>query len=110
MTYQEFSDVNVSQGFQTVFVYTNDVTGGLFMNLLLFALFIITFLGSFFASKKLSGQGDMAASFAAAGFFVAGAAIILSIVPNLINPFSVIVSIAVAILGAIWLYLSRAGE
>jgi len=106
MTYTEYSSVNASEGLQVLFVYANDVTNGLFINLFLFALFLITMMGSFFASKRTTGQGNLAVSFAVAGFFVAGASIILSLIPNMVNIFTVIISIVVAVIGVLWLYLA----
>ena len=110
MAYQEYSSVNASEGIHVLFIYANDVTGGLFINLLLFALFIITMIGSFFASRRQTGQGDIAVSFAVSGYFVAGASILLSLIPNMVNTFTVVFCVAIAIVGSLVLYLNKSSE
>ena len=108
--YQEFSEINASEGLQTLFIYVNDVTDGLFINLFLFALFLITMFGSFFSSKRLTGKGDMSISFAVAGYFTSGLALILSLITGMINIFTIIIVIGIAIIGTIWLWLSKTTE
>lgn len=110
MTYTEYSTVNASEGFQTIFVYVNDVTSGLFSNMLLFGLFVITFLGSFFASKRQTGSGNFAMSFAVAGYFVFGASLIMTLVANLVNIATVVICFAVAVGGTLWFYFGDKGE
>lgn len=110
MTYTEYSSVNASEGFQEIFIYVNDVTSGLFSNMLLFSLFVITFLGSFFASKRQTGQGSMAVSFAVSGYFVFGASLLMLLIPNLVNVGSVVICFVVAIIGSLWLYFGDRGD
>lgn len=110
MAYTEYSTVNSSEGLQVLFIYVNDVTGGLFINMFLFALFIVAMMGSFFASKRTTGQGNLAVSFAVAGYFVAGASIILSLIPNIVNIFTVIISVVVAVIGTLWLYMAESSN
>lgn len=110
MTYTSFSTVNASEGLQTIFVYVNDVTSGLFSNMLLFTLFLVTFLGSFFASKRQTGSGNLAMSFAVAGYFVFGASLIMLLVPNLVNVGSVVICLVVAIVGTLWFYFGDKSE
>ncbi len=110
MAYETLAERNVSEGFQTLFVYVNDVTGGVFTNTLLFSLFVVTFLGSYFAQKRLSTDPNLAMSFAVSGYFVTGLALILSLIPGMVNILSVIICIAVSILGTLWLYLSKSAD
>lgn len=110
MTYTDYSTVNASEGLQVLFIYVNDVTNGLFINMLLFALFVVTMMGSFFASKRQTGGGDIIVSFAVAGYFVAGASILLSLIPNMISIYAVIISIGLALLGTLALYLNKSSE
>ena len=110
MAYKEYSTVNASEGIQVLFVYVNDVTSGLFSKMFLFALFIVTLLGSYFSSKRLSGQGDIWVSFAVAGYFVVGATLLMSLIPNLIDTFTVVITIVIAIAGTLALYLNKSAE
>jgi hypothetical protein len=109
-TYETLAARNSSEGFQVIFLYVNDVTGGLFVNLLLFCLFCIVLLGSYFAQKRQTGTGDFPASFATAGFFIAGLSFLMLLIPNFINIFTAVISFAVAVIGAFWLYQSRTGD
>lgn len=110
MTYTEYSTVNSSEGLHTLFIYVNDVTSGLFSNMLLFALFIVTLLGSFFASKRQTGSGNLAMSFAVAGYFVFGASLLMLLIPNLVNAGTVVICLVVAIIGTLWFYFGDKGE
>src|SRR3990167_10910402 len=86
--YETLADRNSSEGIQTIFVYVNDVTDGLFINLLLFCLFLIVVFSSYYSQKRLTGAGDFPASFATAGFLTAILSFILLLVPNLINRYT----------------------
>lgn len=110
MTYEEFSSRNISDGFQVLFVYANDVTSGIFSNMLLFALFIIVLLGSFFASKRQTGSGNLAISFAVAGYFITGASLIMSFVDGLVNVYTIIICIGIAVIGTLWLLIEGSGN
>jgi len=106
MVYKEFSDVNASEGVQTLFVYVNEVTNGLFSAMLLFSLFMIILLATFFSAKRTSGGEDanFPASFAIAGFITASAAIVMSFVDGLMNITTLVVAIVVSTVGLVWLF------
>lgn len=106
-TYETLANRNQSEGFHVIFVYVNDITGGLFINLLLFALFLVILFASYFAQIRTRNNGDFAVSFAVAGFVVFGASLLLSLIPNLMNIFNVVIALAIAIIGALWLILSK---
>ena len=106
MTYELMNDVNASEGIHTAFIYVNQITGGLFMNMLLFAFFIIVTVASYNLGRR-DGDGDFPASFAVSGFITACLAMIFYLIPGLMNLSTVIISIVIAIIGFIWLIFSR---
>lgn len=107
MVYQTLEEsVNVSEGFHTIFLYVAEIVP-IFIPLVLFAIFIITLLGSFYSQKAITGKGDFPISFAVAGYFTAVVSLMMTLVPNLINTFTIVICIIVAVVGTLWLYLSR---
>lgn len=106
--FQTISDYNTTKGpHVTLLQMPNDVSGGWFVPLLLFVLFTIVNMGTYFSQKRLFGKGDFVASFCVAGFFTAIIAIIMTAMPNVINTFTVVIAIVVAIIGFVWLIISR---
>jgi len=106
MTYQTIADVNTSAGPHTLFVYAAGVVDS-FIPMLIFATFVICLMGSYFSQRRLTGKGDLPASFAAASFVTTIVAFVMSLIPGLIHNSVVIVMVVVSVLGVIWLWLSR---
>lgn len=106
MAYTEFGDYNTSEGITSLFTYSVE-TVPVFVPLLLFAIFIISVVGSFFAQKRIVGRGDLPGSFAVGSWLTAILAIVLSLIPDFIRTGTLVFTIALAILGTIWLYVSR---
>jgi len=79
-TYQSITDYNIGGGFEAPFCYVNQVTGGLFIQLLLVAIFLIFSIGAYFMQKRSVGSGDFPASLAVAGFVTSVLAILLRLV------------------------------
>lgn len=104
-TYRTFSNWNKT-GLDQMFVYASD-TVPIFTPMLLFSLFMITMLASYFSSKRLGADGDFAASFAVAGFITAIVALVLSLMPGMIHVSVTVITIIVAILGVLFLYFSK---
>lgn len=98
---------NVSEGIHVTFLYVNDVTGGLFINLLLLSLFLIVGMGSFIAQKKTTGFGNIWGSFSAAGIITTVSALILSSIDGLVPTYTVIISIIVTIVSVLLLLTGR---
>ncbi len=105
MAYQTFSEWNQT-GLDQMFVYAAEVVP-IFIPLFLFSFFIIITLASYFSSKRLSNDGDLAASFAVAGFSTVILALVLSLIPGLIPTTYVVIVIAVAVLGILFLFFSK---
>ena len=109
MAYRTYASWNKS-GLDQLFVYAANIDNGvgiLFISLLLFSVFMITLLGSYFSSRRMSGDGDFAASFAAAGFLTFIIALIMTLIPGFINMTTVVITLIVAIIGVLFLYFSK---
>jgi len=104
--YKELSEVNVSAGLQELFIYSAEVVP-IFIPLVLFALFTISCLGSFFAQKRLTGRASFPASFAVAGFITLLIAFMMTLIDGLINTSTLIVTLLVTVIGVFWLVFSR---
>jgi len=108
MSYQTFTEFNKT-GIAAIFQYPTqlELVEHIFMPLLLFTVFIIALLASYFSQTRLRGRGDFWASFAAAGYFVVILAFVMSLMEGLINSTTLIITISVAVVGTILLLLSR---
>jgi len=103
MAYQTFQEYNQTD-LTGLFTYPAKVVPA-FTPLILFALFTISLLASYFSQKRLTGRGDFMGSFAVAGYFTAVIAFIMSLVPGLIDLITLVICIVVAIIGTILLLI-----
>lgn len=78
--YEEVGNRNLSEGIHQMFIYNNDITSGLFVNMLLFAIFMIFALGTYYKTRESQGSGDLPMSFAVSGFITIICALLLSFV------------------------------
>lgn len=108
MAYPELVDYNVSD-VAGVIGYSADVVP-ILIPLILFGIFMILLLGSYFAQKRSLGRGNFAGSFAVASWVTAIISVVFSLIPNLIPRGIVVFCIGLAILGSIWLWTSRMDE
>lgn len=106
-TYKSITEYNLSAGLQVPFVYANDITGGLFIKLLLVAIWLIFSIGSYFIQKRNIGSGDFPTSLAVAGFVTSVVAILLRLVPNLVDGLTLAITIIVAGISILYLLFSR---
>lgn len=107
MPYELISNRNLSEGMHVPLVYVNDITGGLFMNLFLFAVWSIFVLGSYFIQKRGVGTGDFPQSLAVGGFVTLVLAIILRLVPGLVSGYALAVCVIVSGLSILFFLFSR---
>lgn len=105
MAFQTFSEWNKT-GLDQMFVYAAD-TVPIFIPLFLFSFFIIITLASYFSSKRLGNDGDLAASFTVAGFTTFILSLVMTLIPGLIPTTYVIIVLAVAVLGVLFLFFSK---
>jgi hypothetical protein len=113
MSYPLANSINMTRGFGDLLCYVNaDVTGFLFVNLLLTSIFLIIALGGYFAQKRSTGQGDFPQWMALGGFVTTVFAFIMRLVTDvngascLVNGGTLAVCIVVTIVGIIWLFFS----
>lgn len=107
MPYQTLDQVNQSEGLQTLLIYTNNITSGLFMSLILFCFFLIIWIGGYNSSKRLTGRSDIAMYFMFAGFSTTIVAVVMSLISGLINRYVVISCVIISCLGALWYFTAR---
>lgn len=93
-----FEAINATQPIDLL-TYANTVTGGLFWNMILLAVFVIAYMG-------LSQRSSSTKSFAATGFLTGIVGSFLFVL-GLIPIFSLLVSIVLAIAGFVLLLFSK---
>ena len=103
--WQTFTEFNQT-GLTGIFTYPAD-TWSAFIPLVLFGLFVIVLLSTFFTQKRLTGRDDFFASLAVAGFFTAVIAIIMGLVDGLVDNYTLTITIMVAIVAVILLFFTR---
>jgi len=112
MAYASITDYNITSGLEVTFCYVNDVTGGIFIPLVLMAIWTIFLLGSYFIQKSRVGSGDFPMSLAVAGFITSIFAILLRLVnyngvPCLVNGLTLAVTIIVAGISVLYFLFSK---
>ena len=93
------SGYNMTSGLQVIFIYVNDITGGIFMKMLLTAVWCIVAFSLFFLQKKAVGTGDIPVSIAVASFTTLVFAFILRLQAGLIDNLSMGVLVVLALIG-----------
>lgn len=112
MPYPMITDMNMTQGLQVPLCYANNVTGGLFVRLLLFAVWIIFVVGGYFIQKRSVGTGDLPSSLAVGGFVTSVFAILLRLVQYngtscLVDGWTLSITIVIAGISVLYLLFSR---
>lgn len=103
MAYQTFAEYNQT-GLAGLFTYPASILP-IFIPLILFGLFCIVFMSSFFAQKRAATKGAFLNSFAASSYFVFVVAIVMSLVDNLINLQTLVVTLVISIVATLLLLL-----
>lgn len=106
MAYKEIADFNTTTGPHSILQYVAEVEP-IFFPFMLFIIFIIASLGSYLAQKEMTGRGNMKASLAAAGFITTCVAYVLSLMPGVIDRYTVVICLIVTILMALLLFLPK---
>lgn len=109
MSYTTLADYGGTEnGLQVLFLYLNSITNGLFIGVLLFILYIVILMGSYYAQKNATGVGNFPVAFALAGFFTLVSAGLLRIADEGIVGMNVFAVCMVAfILGLITLFMTK---
>ena len=105
MAYKTLDQYNTSEGLPVIFQAATE-TAPILIPLILFGLFMITLFSTYFIQRRLTGRGNLAASFAVAGYVVVIAAFVMSLIPNLITTPVLIACIALSIIGTMFLLLA----
>ena len=111
MVYAELQDYTVSNGAHIMFCYVNDVTSGIFMTILLLAIWLIITLGSFFITKTSTGSGDFPVSMSLGSFTTLIFSVLLRLLTcpynGLISDLNFGVLIGITFLSVLFLLFSR---
>ncbi len=105
MAYQTIGDYGVN-GSADIILYTAQVSPS-FIPWTLFSLFLIAIFGTYNGTKRLFGRANFAASFAVAGFVTVTIALMMTLIPGLIDNITLGVTVVVAIVGVIFLMTIR---
>lgn len=102
MAYPELTDLNTSEGLHTIYIHANSIIP-ILTPLILFSIFVVAMLGSYFTSIRLRGDAKLSSSFAMAGFFVSVIALFMSFIPGFINLSTLIICFGIGIVGFLWI-------
>jgi len=108
MTYETFTEFNAS-GVEGLLTYPAQIVP-IFIPVLLAVFFLIIALASYFSQKRLGGSASFVSSFAVASYVTTVLAIAMTLIPNLINTFVIIVCLVISALATLWLYISKDRE
>ena len=89
-TLDNYTNVTGQVGLGAIFTYVANIVP-LFIPLVLFALFVITGVGSFMFQERVKGRGDLPASFAAASVLVALTSFMFTLIDGLISTTVVVI-------------------
>ena len=105
-TLPQDSGINFTEGPHQIFVYLQSQIP-MFIPSILLALFVIIWITGSYLQRKQSGRMDHAMWFMIAGYVTSMVSISLLLVRGLVSLEIIIVTIAVAFVGAIWFFLSK---
>lgn len=108
MVYQLPSDLgyNFTSGYHSYWIYLVTQVPNL-MPLLLFSFFTIVLLSGYFLEKRSSTKADFSQWFLIAGFLTSTLAMVLFLTVGIINLDTIIVTLAVTLVGALWFFNSK---
>lgn len=98
---------NLSEGLHIPFIYINDVTGGIFIKMILLAVWAIVTFGLYFSQKKAIGVGDFPVAVGVSGLVLAVFTILLRLVPGLVDGVTFAVVLIISLISVLWLWFSR---
>ena len=97
MAYLSITTENITT-ISGLFVYVSQAVPA-FIPIMLLSLFAIVFFASYYSQQRIRGYANVWASMSVAGYLVAVISVIMSLIPNLINPFVVMICVIIAIIG-----------
>lgn len=105
--YPDMGTVNATSDLSNILVYANEITNGAFIPLVLAGFFLVIFFSSFFAQIRFSGVAKPDTSFAVAGFATFGMTVLFAAKDGLVSSSNFVISLAIAIIGAAWVFFSE---
>jgi len=106
MAYKLLTSYNGSEGGFIVLQSATD-SFPILPAMILLMVYMITLLSSFFSQKRLTGRGNFGGSMAAAGILTFVVSIALSLIPNIISQTYVVISLVIAIIGVVILFVTK---
>ena len=103
MVFTTYTDFNIT-GIDGLLLYTAEVVP-IFIPLTLFVIFMIVTLGTYFVLGSFR-ERDLASSLAVAGWLTTIIAFLMSLIPGLINTFTVAITFVVMIATTVLLFVS----
>lgn len=91
MTYELITERNVSAGLQVLFVYINDISHGLFINMFLAMIFLAVTFGIYLTAKRTSLSPDLPGALAAGSFVTALICVLMNLIEGLVSTFTNVV-------------------
>ncbi len=107
MAHELITERNMTEGLHILFIYINDVTNGVFMRILLFAIWCIVVFGIYFAQKKDSTAGDFPMALAVGGVVTVVFATLMRLIEGLLDPVTYAITIVVALVSVIFFFFSK---
>jgi len=111
MVHEVITARNLSAGLEEIFFYINDVSGGLFINGFLLAVWCIVTFGLYFSQRATTASGDFPMAAATAGFITSIITVLLRMITtgeNQLIPISTIgVVFFISFISVMWFWLSR---
>ena len=108
MVYKTLSDLNASEPTGLFQVVAEAVPS--FPSMMLGAIFIILTFGSYFVMQRKFGKGDLPACCTVGGLVTVVCAFIMSLIPNFIQMYVIIITIVLELIFVFWLFSSRGSE
>jgi len=105
MAYQTLTEFNAT-GMDGMLVYVSTVVP-IFIPLVLFSFFTIITLATYFSQRRLTGRGNFFSSLSVAGFSTTILAFIMTLIPDLINTLTLVVTVSITIVAVIILLLTK---
>lgn len=106
MPLQMINQINMTEGIGQVFLYVNNVTYGLFINMVLFSIWCIVTFGIYFVDKKTGRNGSLSKSLAASAFVLIVSTILLSLIHGMVPPYTWPIVIVVGVISILMFLFS----
>lgn len=107
MTFNQLNGSAMGSNVNYIFIYANEVTGGLFVPMTVLSFFLVVLISSLIMQLRFTSRIRPEVSFLASSFATFGFAIIFEQMTGLLAPIYFIVTIGLTILGFIWVAMTE---